>query len=123
MIKIKKFLQSVKYAWKGLKYVFKYEQNFRLQIFFAVVVLIISALVSLRKHEIIVIILLILAVLVLELLNSALEAFADIVKPRLHGQVAIVKNIMAGMVFLTSLVAMIIGIIIFWPYIFELLSY
>ena len=60
--------------------------------------------------------LLITAVLVLELINSVFERISDGLKPRLHPMVKDIKDIMAGAVFLSSLVAAIIGILIFWPY-------
>lgn len=113
----KRLLKSFKDAAKGIKYVFKREQNFRLQILMAVIVLIVMFFFQLRKHEMVVIMLLILLVMILELLNSALEAFTDVVKPRLDQQVEIIKDIMAGVVLLASLGAMVIGLIIFWPYV------
>ena len=50
----------------------------------------------------IVLLLIVMLVLLLELLNSALERFADLLKPRLLVHVETVKNIMAAMVLLAS---------------------
>lgn len=69
----------------------------------------------------IVILLLVLSVLILELLNSALEKFLDILKPRLQLHVARVKDIMAAMVLLASIGALVIGGMIFLPYIIEII--
>jgi len=44
------------------------------------------------------------------------EKLLDVVEPRLSGQVGVIKEIMAGAVFLFSLVALIIGLFIFSPY-------
>ena len=106
-------------ARKGICYVFKHEQNFRLQIYSAVLVLIAVWFFDLSKAEMIVILLLIILVLILELLNSAVEKMADVVKPRLSLQIHSVKDIMAGMVFLSSFGALIVGIIIFYPHVVE----
>lgn len=117
----RKLTQSFKNALKGVKYVFVNEQNFRLQVLGGILALILMWLFRLRKSEMIVILLLITIVLTLELLNSALEKFADLLKPRLSYQIEVVKDIMAAMVFLASLSALIIGLIIFWPYFLEYL--
>jgi diacylglycerol kinase len=118
-MEIKKFFKSVKYAARGIIYVFKNEQNFKIQIAAAVCVIILMFVFELRTSEIIILLLLITSVLVLELLNSALEKFIDILKPRLSYQVEIVKDMMAAMVFITALGSAIIGVLIFWPHIFK----
>lgn len=114
------FLKSIKYALKGVQYVFKHEQNFRLQIVATVFVVTLMLYAGLSRNEMIILILLITAVLTLEMLNSALEAFADVIKPRLSDHIRRVKDILAGMVLLVALVSAIVGLMIFWPYIVEL---
>jgi len=119
-MQIKRLSKSFVEATKGVIYVFVHEQNFRLQIYASVLVLFFVWLFELSRAELIVIFLLILLVLILELLNSAVERLSDVVKPRLSDQIMLVKHIMAGMVFLASIGAMIIGLIIFWPHFIEL---
>lgn len=111
--------KSLSDAWKGICYVFKHEQNFRLQIYTSVLVLIAVWYFDLAKAEMVVIFLLIILVLILELLNSAVEKMADVLKPRLSLQIHSVKDIMAGMVLISSLGALIVGIIIFYPHVVE----
>ncbi|MFA4831418.1 MAG: diacylglycerol kinase family protein [Patescibacteria group bacterium] len=118
----KRFIKSFRDALRGITYMFRHEQNFRIQLFIAILVIVSIFVFDLRKSEIIVVLLLILSVLILEMLNSALEKFTDIIKPRLHYQVEIVKDVMAAMVFFASIGAVIIGMIIFWPHVFELLG-
>ncbi len=76
----------------------------------------------LSKPEWILVIFLILSVITLEFLNSTVEKFSDILKPRLDYQIEVVKDMMAGVVFLTSLGAIIIGVIIFWPHLVALFT-
>lgn len=113
----KRFKKSFLDAWRGIVYVYEQEQNFRIQLVFAVLIIILMLILKLRQTEIVVILLLILLVLILELLNSALEKFLDILKPRLHIHIALVKDIMAAMVLLASIGAIVIGGLIFLPYI------
>lgn len=108
--------QSLKDAWSGVKFVFRSEQNFRIQILAALCAILAGWYFRLSKPEWILVIFLILSVFTLEFLNSAVEKFSDILKPRLDYQVRVVKDIMAGVVFLTSVGAVIIGAIIYWPH-------
>lgn len=111
-----RLIHSFQDAWKGVVFVFKNEQNFRIQIFVSLVVLLMANYFSLSKGELIVIVLLIFLVLILELLNSAVERLADVLKPRLSFQIKIVKDIMAAIVFMAALSSVIIGLIVFWPH-------
>ena len=113
----RQFRRSLRYAWRGLAFTFRHEQNFRIQLALSWLVLMLTSLFPLRKGEIIVVLLLIMAVLILELLNTALEKFVDIMRPRLQYQVATVKDIMAAMVMVASIGSAIVGLIIFLPYI------
>ena len=113
------FWRSKNHAWRGVQYTFRHEPNFRVQVYIAVCVCIGAGLLQVRTLEFIILILLILAVLVLELFNTAIEALSDVVKPRLHEQVGLVKDIAAGMVLIASLAAIVIGVTIFYPYLLE----
>ncbi|HBU07556.1 MAG TPA: diacylglycerol kinase [Candidatus Magasanikbacteria bacterium] len=117
-----RLIKSFKEAIQGVAYVFKHEQNFRIQVVISLLVLIFVWFFELSKAEMIVIFLLIILVLILELLNSAVEKLSDVLKPRLSLQIGVVKDIMAGMVFLSSLGAVVIGLIIFWPHLFEFIE-
>ena len=116
MISMKKFLKSTKSAIKGLRSVFKTEQNFRIQLYLAILVLVLSIYFQISKFEWMIVMLLILLVLLTEIVNTVIEKFNDLLKPRLHHYVYAIKNIMAGAVFLVSIIALIIGLIIFTPY-------
>ena len=109
---IKSFVDAV----RGLKHVFKSEQNFRIQVLVGFLVLVAAFYFPLRSWEVILIVLLVLLVLLVEILNTVFEYFSDLLKPRLHHYVGVIKDVMAGAVLLTSLVATAVGIIIFYPY-------
>jgi len=57
-----------------------------------------------------------------EALNTAFEFLADAVSPEFHPLVRDAKDVAAGAVLITVVVAVIIGSIIFWPYFQRLLS-
>lgn len=118
----RRMTKSFNDAYRGVKYVYTHEQNFRVQIFLSVLVIFAMIFFNLTKGEIIVIVFLILLVLILELLNSAIEKFLDVLKPRMNLQVALVKDIMAAMVLLASLTAFFIGLIVFLPHILRVIK-
>jgi diacylglycerol kinase len=103
-------------AGRGLKLVFESEANFRVQIIAGLAALVLSVIFPLLRWERILLILLVFLVLVMEIVNTAVEYISDLLKPRLYHYVGVVKDIMAGAVFLTSLLALTIGLIIFWPH-------
>lgn len=116
MLNFYKLFKSFKYAWHGLKLVFKEEQNFRIQVVVAVICVILMSVLSMRNWERIVLILVIAFVLVLELINSIFERLVDILKPRVHIYVETIKDVMAAAVLIASVAAIIIGFKIFLPY-------
>lgn len=113
---IKKITKSFGFARKGIVYVFHNEINFKIHCFFAIFVIFLSFFFHIQVLEFFILLILICLVMLLEMINSAFEKCADILKPRLSYQVEIVKDIMAGAVFLGSIFAFIIGIFIFVPY-------
>ena len=119
---LRRLLKSFADAMCGLSHVFKSEQNFRIQVLLGFFVFIAAAYFPLHSWEVILLILLTLLVLLVEILNTAFEHFSDLLKPRLHHYVGVVKDIMAGAVLLTSVVAVAVGVIIFYPYLKNLFN-
>jgi len=55
-------------------------------------------------------------VIVLELINTIFEKMVDMLRPRIHYYAEVIKDIMAATVLISSIGAIIIGILIFAPY-------
>lgn len=117
-MKSHRLINSFRNAGRGFGFVFRHEQNFRLQLLAAAAVLLLAAALPVALSDRLILLLLIFAVLSLELVNSAIEWLVDMIKPRLHDQAARIKDIMAAAVLLVSLGAAVIGAMIFWPYFF-----
>ncbi len=122
MMSIKQLGKSFSHAVRGIIYVFKNEQNFRIHTALTIVTVGVVCFFPLVTWERVLVIILIVMVLTMELLNTALERFADLLKPRLNFYVGTIKDIMAAAVLITSLGALIIGIIILWPHFLTLLK-
>jgi diacylglycerol kinase len=61
-------------------------------------------------------------VLAAEVFNSAIEALVDMVSPVYNKKAGIVKDMAAAAVLTTAIMAVIVGIIIFLPYILHLFN-
>ncbi len=116
MFDFKKMIKSFGYAAKGVIRVAREEQSFRLQLLAAAAVAALMFALHLRIIEKALLALAIVLVLVLELMNSIFERMVDILKPRIHHYVEEIKDIMAGTVLVASFGAVLIGVLIFWPY-------
>jgi len=116
-MKSQKFLYRLKIAVLGLKAAFKEERNFRIQFIIGIAVIFFMIIFGLTSIEKSILILMILVVLGLELINSQIEKFLDLIQPDHHPRVKIIKDFSAGAVLLSALGSIIVGILIFLPYI------
>src|SRR3989344_8762652 len=113
MLKAKQPLtQSFRNAARGL-YHATGERSFFIQLCMGIVALALAFVLSLSLIERIIIMLLVALVLALEAFNTAIEILLDHVTPEQHNSVARIKDVMAAGVFIISLCALIIGILIF----------
>ena len=116
MEELRRFRKSLKHALDGIVYAVGHEKNFRIEILVAIFVIVLIFVLKLKNWEIIVLLLMIMWVLVLELVNTVFERVVDILKPRIHPYARLIKDLTAAVVLISSIVAVIIGIIIFYPY-------
>lgn len=110
--------RSFSHAFDGLKYIFFQEQNFRIQVIIGLIVFILAFYFPLSINQKITIILMIGLVLILEMLNSAIERTIDLLRPKIDSGAAVVKKTMSGLVLLAVITSMIVGFLIFYPFIF-----
>lgn len=113
---MKKFLNRFKFALEGIRSAFA-EQTFRICCFFAVLVIILMIILGLNTKDKEILILTITIVLAFELLNSQIETLLDIVQPNFDNRVKKIKDISAGAVLISIIGAVVIGILIFYPYV------
>lgn len=119
MVDFKKIITSFKFAFAGIKVIFKEEHPFRIMFFIAVLVAIAMFYFDLPVTQKAILFLVIMFVLILELLNSVIENFLDFIHPEENHRIKIIKDVLAGIVLLASLGSAIIGFLIFWPYVFN----
>lgn len=113
-----RLIKSFRYALRGLAHVARTELSFQIQLLISVAVVILMFVLPLLTWEIIVLLLLIAGVLTLEVINTIFERMVDTFKPRVHPVVGEIKDMMSAAVLLASTVAALVGILIFWPYLY-----
>ena len=107
---------SFKYAINGLIYCFQTTRNFRIQICFGVLVIILCSLFKCSLNEYMVIISTIFSVLILELLNTSVESIVDLnVKNKFNKLAKISKDCSAASVLLASCNSIFVAAFIFFP--------
>lgn len=123
MIRISRLFKSYSYALKGLFKTFREEQNLRIQSLASLAVLILGIYFSLSRIEWAILTLAVCLVLTAEITNSAVERVTDVLKPRINTYVKEIKDIMAAAVLLSSIAALITGLIIFFPYVYKMFGH
>lgn len=119
MERIKQFSRSLSHAFRGLKYVVKNEKNFQNELIAGTIIIFAMMYYQTTRTETVVLMIIIMAVLIMELLNTIMERVVDILKPRVHPYARLIKDLMASSVLLTSILALVIGLIVFIPYILK----
>lgn len=122
MSKNRRLLSSFKYAFTGLKEAIHKEPNFRIHASVGIFVIILGAFLRVDRVEWVILTLTIAFVLILELLNTTLEALVDIVSPHHHDSAKLAKDVAAAAVMLGALTSVVVGALIFIPRLIELLS-
>lgn len=115
---VRERLLSFRYAFNGIKTMFRSEHNSRIHFAVALLVILAGILFRVTALEWIALIFAIGLVFSLELVNSSIETLADFVSPGKHQLVKKAKDLSAAAVLIGSLTAVAIGLIIFVPRLF-----
>ncbi|KKP92008.1 MAG: diacylglycerol kinase [Parcubacteria group bacterium GW2011_GWA2_36_10] len=114
----KRLVKSLGFAGKGLKKVWQTERNFRIHVVIALLVILLAFYLEIQSFDYLILLLVITLVLILEILNSSLERLVDMLSPATHHFVKEIKDLLAAAVLLSAILAIVAGVIIFWPYLF-----
>ncbi len=112
-------LKSLKFAFSGLFYVLRNEQNFRLQFFVSAIVLAGALFFKFSTLELGLVIIVISFLLISEIFNTVIEKVLDLAHPDWGPAVKIIKDISASIVLIFSIGALAVVILLFWPYVIK----
>lgn len=112
----KRFVKSFGYAIQGIINLLRLEQTARIQFVAGLLVFFLAYLFSVSRIEDTILFFAVALVFVVEITNTAIEKMLDLLHPQSHYQVAFIKDAMAGASLIASIIALVVGLLIFYPY-------
>ncbi|MDX1610240.1 MAG: diacylglycerol kinase family protein [Halofilum sp. (in: g-proteobacteria)] len=106
-------------ALRGVGIMLRTQANARIHLGVTLVVVVAGLGLGLDRTDWSWIVLAIIVVWIAEGLNTALERLADALHPDYHPLVRQAKDVAAAAVLIAALGAVLIGLLVFWPYLFE----
>ncbi len=114
---MKYYYKSFCHAIEGLLYCLKTQPNFQLASLFAILVTLASWYFHIGHTQFLLVLFSIALVMVTELLNTAIESVTNLITERHHDYAKITKDVSAGMVLLSVIFALVVGLVTFLPHI------
>ena len=107
---------SFLYAAKGLRYAFLTQRNFRVHVGFTLVAFVLGLVFGLTKSDLAIMALTATSVLIVELLNTAIESVVDLAIGRtFHPLAQIAKDCSAAAVLVASISSLVIAVLLLLP--------
>jgi len=107
---------SFRYAAQGILYGVTTQRNFRIHLFIGALVFVFGIVLNLSFNQLAVLVLTVTAVLVLELLNTAIESVVDLaIGNRFHPLARIAKDCSAAAVLVASISSLVIAFLLILP--------
>ncbi len=115
--------KSFWFAFEGIKTAFTREPNFKIHTALGAAALILGAILKFSRVEWLILLFTITLVLILELINTALEAIVDLVSPEIKEEAKVAKDVSAAAVLIASIAATVVGLVLFLPKILLQIGY
>lgn len=113
--------RSFKYALNGIFTAFTICRNLKIHYLTAIAAIVAGFYFEIERLEFAIVLLTIVFVVTLEMMNTAIEKVVDLLTEKYHILALIAKDVAAGAVLIASIVAFIVGALIFGPYIMALI--
>jgi diacylglycerol kinase len=112
-------LRSFRYAFAGISYVIRTQHNARIHAAISAGVIVVGAWLEIARMEWALIALAMGVVWAAEIMNSAIEALVDLASPESHSLAKIAKDCAAGAVMITAIMAVVVGLLVLGPPLWE----
>jgi diacylglycerol kinase (ATP) len=119
---LKARIRSFGFALKGLKVFIRDEANAKIQLFAAFLAVVFGIAFEISSLEWLMVSLAISIVIILEIINSAIEGLVDLVQPEFDPRAGKIKDLAAASVLVGAIFAALVGLIVFLNPIVELIS-
>ena len=110
---IRRLGRSFYFAFAGLAYLFRTQRNARIELAIGIAAAALGAWLKISQTEWCILVLTIASVLILEGLNTAIEAAVDLASPQKHPLAKTAKDVSAAMVLVAAIASILVGILIF----------
>jgi diacylglycerol kinase len=117
-----KFLLGFKYAFRGLWHALRTQRNMRVHLAAALVVTIAGILLHISAIEFAMLYVAIAGVFIAEMFNTVIEICVDLASPEYHPLARTAKDVAAGAVLLSAILAVVIGVFVLGPHVWALLA-
>ena len=118
-VKQPSFSQSLRHACAGVLFTIRTQRNARIHVVAGLLVLGLAAWLKLPLIQVSMLVLTIGAVLAGETINTTVEAIVDLLSPEWHERAKVAKDVSAGGVLVLSLTAVVVGILVLGPPLWE----
>lgn len=122
MINGHKVLRSFRFAGQGVVNLFRYENNAKVHLLIAGLVIGAGFWLRLSRVEWAIILTQIGLVWAAEAMNTALEKLCDFVSPGQHPQIKTIKDLSSGAVLILAIMAVVVGLIVLGGKVLELVN-
>ena len=119
---IRRLARSFYFAFAGLFFLFRTQRNARIELLIGLSAFVVAWWVGISRAEWGVLVLTSCCVIILEGLNTAVEAAVDLASPDVHPLAKSAKDLAAGMVLVAAIASVAVGLIIFGPPLWEKIS-
>ncbi len=116
------FVRSFRFAWEGIGHVVRTQRNARIHLAIMTVVALLGVLLQVSIVEWAILALTAGTVFAAEMFNTVAELAVDLLTQQYHPMAKIAKDAGAGAVLVTAVAAVLVGIAIFGPRLWALLS-
>ncbi|MBM7420773.1 MULTISPECIES: diacylglycerol kinase family protein [Chryseobacterium] len=106
-------------AFRGIFFMLRSERNFQLEVLALLINIFLIFYLKLAIFDTILILFVCFGVLAAEIFNTAIEKICDIIQPEFDKRIGFIKDVSAGAVTLMAILSMIVGISVYWKYIFN----
>ncbi|MBS1704643.1 MAG: diacylglycerol kinase [Armatimonadetes bacterium] len=112
MVRPGDIIQPFRVAINGLVHTFRTQRHMRIHLYVTLATVALALALNLRVREVLVLLFMITFVLVAEMFNSAIEATVDLASPNYHPLAKFAKDIAAGAVLVTTIMAILVGLLV-----------
>mgnify|MGYP003622961694 CR=1 FL=1 len=116
-----KFVAGFGYAFSGLWYALRTQRNARVHAVIAALAIITGIVLHISAVEFAIVFIAITGVFIAEMFNTVIEICVDLASPSYHPLAKIAKDVSAGAVLTSAILAIIIGLCTFGPHLWALL--